>query len=223
MQAENRVGLGVELVLIHQSIGRAIHISKLYSDIFRQTGFPEGRIRPGFADYVRSLVSVLHSHHLAEDEVAFPALREKLPIAPYDRLLAEHRQFRPLLEEVRLGIRRAVEGPSSQEPLAGLDRSLRELERIWKPHIETEQAHFSAENMDGVMAPEEQADLASRLGRHVQEHSGPDYLVVPFTLFNLPPESRAVLSETLPPAVTQQLLPGAWKEKWQPMSPFLLV
>lgn len=223
MEEENRIRIGVELVLIHQCLSRAIHVSKLYSDIFRQTGFPDGNIRPGFADYVRSLVSVLHSHHLAEDELAFPAFRGRLPEAPYNRLAAEHRLMRPLLEEVRVGLERALVRTSSREPLAGLDRVLREMEGIWKPHIETEEAHFSAENIDAVMLPGEQADFMSRLSRHIQEHSGPDYLVVPFTLFNLPPASRAILSETMPPAVTQELVPGPWKEKWRPMSPFLLV
>jgi len=223
MEAAGRIRVGVELVLIHQSISRGIRISKLYSDIFRQTGFPNGRIGPGFADYVRSLSSVLHSHHLAEDELAFPAFRQSLPEAPYERLAAEHRLIQPLIEEARRGIERALVSPTLQEPLAVLDRALRELEGIWKPHIETEEVHFSAERIDGVMAPVEQADFMRRLGRHIQEHSGPDYLVVPFTLFNLPAEARAILSETMPPAVIQELVPGPWKEKWQPMSPFLLV
>ncbi len=54
------------------------------------------------------------------------------------------------------------------------------------------------------------------------KHSGPDYLVVPFLLYNLSPEDRATMSAEMPPVVTQQLVPVVWKEKWQPMSPFLL-
>jgi hypothetical protein len=53
-------------------------------------------------------------------------------------------------------------------------------------------------------------------------HSGPDYLVVPFVLYNLSPEQRAILAAEMPPIVTQQLVPIAWKAQWEPMSPFLL-
>jgi hypothetical protein len=47
-------------------------------------------------------------------------------------------------------------------------------------------------------------------------------LVVPFLLYNLPPEERAVFSQGMPPIVIQELVPVAWKEKWSPMKPFLL-
>jgi hypothetical protein len=30
------------------------------------------------------------------------------------------------------------------------------------------------------------------------------------------------MSDLLPPAVPRHFVPAAWKEKWQPMSPFLL-
>lgn len=46
--------------------------------------------------------------------------------------------------------------------------------------------------------------------------------MVPFLLYNLPPEKRAAFAQMLPPVVTQQLVPVVWKEKWEPMKPFLL-
>jgi hypothetical protein len=46
--------------------------------------------------------------------------------------------------------------------------------------------------------------------------------VVPFLLYNLPPEERAIFSQGMPPVVTQELVPVVWKEKWSPMKPFLL-
>jgi hypothetical protein len=39
---------------------------------------------------------------------------------------------------------------------------------------------------------------------------------------NVATESSQSLARTLPPIVTQQLVPGVWKEKWEPMRPFLL-
>jgi hypothetical protein len=56
----------------------------------------------------------------------------------------------------------------------------------------------------------------------MQEHAKPDYLVVPFTLYNLPPLERTFMARALPPSVVQELVPGPGKEKWQPMAPFLL-
>ncbi len=223
METPRQVRLGADLVLIHQCISRGIHVSRLYSNVFRQGGFPNSRIRQGFADYVRSLSSVLHAHHRGEDELAFPLFRAKFPEAPCDRLTAEHRMILPLLEEVRTGILQAAESGAPQEPLGLLDRVLTEMGAIWWPHIETEETHFSADKIDTVMTPDEQSSFMGRLGRFHQENSGPDYLVVPFTLYNLPAESRAVLAETMPPAVVRELVPGAWKEKWQAMSPFLMV
>jgi hypothetical protein len=44
----------------------------------------------------------------------------------------------------------------------------------------------------------------------------------PFLLYNLPTEERAIIAQAMPPIVTRQLVPVVWKEKWEPMSPFLL-
>jgi hemerythrin superfamily protein len=223
MEEKRTMRLGVELAVIHQCISRAIQVSRQYGGIFRQSGFPEPGTGPGFADYVRSLLSVLHAHHLGEDEVVFPIFREILPEAPYARLSAEHLLIRPLLVEIRIRIDQALVEGSSLDALARLDRLVAELEEIWRPHIETEETHFFADKIDAAMPPDDQARTIDRLGRFFQEHSGPDYLIVPFTLFNLAPESRSILSETLPRVVTQTLVPGARKERWQPMAPFLLV
>jgi hypothetical protein len=45
---------------------------------------------------------------------------------------------------------------------------------------------------------------------------------VPFALYNLPDEERAILARTMPPKVIDELVPVVWKEKWAPMQPFLL-
>ena len=46
--------------------------------------------------------------------------------------------------------------------------------------------------------------------------------MVPFILYNLAPGERALMAAGMPAAVTQQLVPGPWKEKWAVMQPFLL-
>ena len=53
-------------------------------------------------------------------------------------------------------------------------------------------------------------------------NSGPDYLVVPFMLYDLDPEPRAIMTAALPTVVTEQLVPVAWKDRWATMKPYLL-
>ena len=69
---------------------------------------------------------------------------------------------------------------------------------------------------------EEHIRLSGLFVEHGRKHMGPDYLVVPFLLYNLPPEERAILARMMPPIVTQQLVPMVWKAQWAPMLPFLL-
>jgi len=223
MEVDNQLGLGDAMLLIHQSIGRGVHMSGLYCRIFMRAGLPGGKIGPGFIDYTRSLTSVLNAHHLAEEALAFPLFKDLLPEAPYERLADDHLRFIPIVDEIRLKIERAVEAPESAETLERTDSLLTRLEEIWRPHIAAEEAHFSSAKIDAVVSAGEQLRLLAQIGEAHQEHSGPDYLVLPFTLFNLPQKDRASMSHLMPPVVTRHLIPVAWKEKWQPMAPFLLV
>ncbi len=223
MEGDNQLRVGNALALIHRGISRGIHMSGLYSRIFTGTGIPGGRLRPGFADYIRSLTSVLHAHRVVEDQLAFPLFGELLPDAPYEQLADEHLKIIPLVDEISLKIERVVEDPESPKSLERIDNLMTALGDIWRPHIAVEEAHFSSAKIDAVMGADEQARLLAQIGEANQQHSGPDYLVVPFTLFNLPREDRAYLSDMMPPVVTRHLIPSAWKEKWQAMSPFLLI
>ena len=47
-------------------------------------------------------------------------------------------------------------------------------------------------------------------------------MVLPFILYNLSAEDRAIMAQHVPPFVTQELVPGVWKGHWAPMKPFLL-
>ena len=73
-----------------------------------------------------------------------------------------------------------------------------------------------------MISVDEHIRLAQLFAKLSQEHAQPDYLVVPFILYNLAPEDRAIMAGSMPPVVTQELVPKAWKEKWAPMQPFLL-
>jgi hypothetical protein len=200
-----------------------MHMSGLYSRIFTTTGVPDGKMRPGFADYVRSLTSVLRAHHLAEDEVIFPLFRELMPGAPYEQLAEEHLRMIPVADEIRLKVDGAIGDSDYRESLERIDILMADLARIWRAHIAVEEDHFASAKVDAVMSVEMQDLVLSRIGEANQKYSGPDYLVVPFTLFNLSQEDRASLAELMPQVEKQRAIPVTWKEKWQPMSPFLLV
>ena len=106
--------------------------------------------------------------------------------------------------------------------LGDLNQALSQIRDLWQPHIRIEEKYLSPQNLGPMLPVEEHARLAEMFAKHSQEHSGPDFLVVPFLLYNLPPEPRAMMAAAMPSVVTQQLVPGAWYEKWAPMKPFLL-
>jgi hypothetical protein len=64
--------------------------------------------------------------------------------------------------------------------------------------------------------------LGRKTGESSQKHLHAPAVEMPFVLFNLEPEDRAAMAGMLPPVVTQQLVPVAWRAQWAPMQPFLL-
>jgi len=79
------------------------------------------------------------------------------------------------------------------------------------------------EVLAATVSPEEDVTITQLAAQHSQKNSGPDFLVVPFILYNLPGERRDALAAQFPPVVTQQLLPGPRKEESAPTGPFLLL
>ena len=222
MSELRKPNIGADLVHIHSIITRALDVSIEHSQSFAQEGYPDESTREGFVSYVQTLVSVLHAHHLTEDDLAFPYFREKLPDVPFDLLTAQHQEMEPILDEIKAAIEEVAADAQAGESLNDLNRALTKIAGIWRPHIQREEDHLSAEKADALLDTEEHIRLGKMFAEHNQEHAGPDYLVVPFMLYNLPAEDRAIMSQAMPPIVIQQLVPVAWREKWAPMSPFLL-
>jgi hemerythrin-like domain-containing protein len=210
------------LMTIHAVITRAVEVAKTHSQSMAQDASPDASLRSWFVSYVRTFVSVTHAHHLTEDELMFPYFREKILEAPSDRLTAQHREVARLLHEIKAATDEAESGSQAGEPFSRISRTATELAALWHPHIADEERIFTAERLHAAAAPDEQVRLTKLATEHSMKHSGADYLAVPFILYNLSPEARAVMSAEMPPIVVQQLVPVAWKEKWEPMSPFLL-
>lgn len=51
---------------------------------------------------------------------------------------------------------------------------------------------------------------------------GLDAELMAFVPNDLSPEDRAIVAAPFPPALTQELIPGPWRELWGPMAAFLL-
>jgi hypothetical protein len=218
---QNPPDLAQELVRIHRVITRGLTVGVAKGEEFHQQGFPNPKTRQGYTDYTRSLTVVLGAHHLAEDEIGFPALREKFPHAPFERLSANHREMETLLQPLKKAIAN-VASEAGEAHLAQLVGHLRSLSAIWTPHIQVEEENFSSEAVNAVMASEDQARLGAALAKHNQEHASPASLILPFMLFNLNAEDRAIMSATVPGLVTKVVVPLVWKNRWAPMKPFLL-
>jgi hypothetical protein len=222
MSQPNQPNVAADLVRIHSVITRGLDVSIDRSQAFAQAGFPDASTKVGFVNYVQSLASLLHAHHLMEDEQAFPYLRDLLPEMPFDLLTDQHRQMIPVLDEINSAVGGVATGSQPDQSLGDLNRALVRVNGMWGPHIQIEEEHFSIDKGAEMIDVNEHTRLAQLFAKFSLEHTGPDYLVIPFILYNLSPEERAIIAGAMPPMVTQELVPKAWKEKWAPMQPFLL-
>jgi len=208
--------VGSDLVRIHKVITRALRVAKQNS---RGTMVDENR--KGFAAYVRAMTILLHAHHRGEDELAFPFWKSHLPDGPFDELIRQHGEMVGFLERIEKWLKAGAEAWQTDAVVA-LNDLLADLSVLWVMHIFLEEATVGPENSQRYLTPAENGQLAKQLSEHGQAHSQPSELVMPFVVYNLEAEDRREFVELLPPVMTQQLIPVAWKPVWEPMRPFLL-
>ncbi len=224
MELVESVNVGSSMLLVHHAITRGLDVSVEKSSHFGKNGFPNAAFRAGFASYVIGLTAILRAHHLVEDEVAFPYIKERIPDAPYDVLDNEHRVVEPLVLQARASVERLLNNPSDElHALEMMNSLLVSLREAWGPHIRKEEEYFSPERLSAVATLEEHADLGQRIKEFTEEHAHPDYLVLPFMIYNLAEPDRSEYSRQLPPVVLEHLIPVAWRARWEPMKPFLLL
>ncbi len=217
------VNLARDLLIIHRIATRAIQVGLDHSRRFADSGFPDGSMREGFYNYVRSMSTLLHSHHTGEDHITFPELRVRVPTAPVDQLCEEHEQMQAVLSQIDILLDGAADGQNDRESLSGISAQMEQLSAIWARHIPLEEEVLTAKKIRAVFKEYEEAEMGRKLSEHGLQTSQPDYLLMPFMLYNLSPEDREQWSKLLPPVVTQQLVPIVWKDKWTSMEPFLLM
>lgn len=222
MSERTTPNIAEDLLCIHAVITRGLNVSIEKGRLFAQGGYPDAPARKGYIAYVGSLVSVLHAHHLTESDLFFPYFRDKLPDAPFDLLITQHRDLEPLLQQAKVATDEVSGEAQAGAAMARLNSLLGRIVEFWHPHIRIEEDHFSVERVATLIDAKEQETLAMAGVKHGQQHSGPAHLVVPFLLYNLPRDKRPVFARWMPPVVTRLLLPIVWKRKWAPMRPFLL-
>jgi hypothetical protein len=210
------------LVLIHRVLSRGMEVGLQSTETFARDGLPDPATGAGFALYLSALAGTLHIHHSAEDEIAFPFLRDKLPDLPIDTLIAEHGQMTGILHDMAPILDRLQSNPGDRAALEEAHGALAKLAAIWPRHIDIEESNVSVPRLLALITEDELGRWLQAMGQHRPENAMPDPLIMPFILYNLSPEDRTVMAQQLPPVVIQELVPGAWKDQWVPMVPFLL-
>ena len=204
------------LLKIHKIITRGLTTSiRKCDEYLEKQGIPEAEAA-GFSMYVATLKWVTHAHHLSEDEIAFPYFNGHLE-APYDRLKNDHQIIATLLERIDQCLPDLSSGGVGR-----LREVLGEIEKLWIPHIRTEEESFTAEKVHSAVGMTEQQNIAEKLVVHGSQNAGPGPLAVPFMFYNLEPGDRAVFMMPFPWIVKRFLVPVVWKRQWKQMSPFLL-
>ena len=93
---------------------------------------------------------MLYGRHASEDEFVFPYFQERMPAAPFDVLIAHHREMQSLLDEIKAACDRLTgDGPDGEASQA-LHDTLARLSELWHPHIELEEAQFTRDRLDAV-------------------------------------------------------------------------
>ena len=210
------------LLTLHSIITRALKVSIESVERFSSQGFPSEKNREGFLNYIRAFTSVVDSHHQTEDELVFPYFRDKLPAAPFDLLSSQHKLIVPILGEIRVAADKCGKEDQVGAALMDLGDALQRIDAIWHPHIRMEEEAF-VDKADALLPSEEQLRLVKLWTEHGVAHIGSPFLTVPFMLYNLTPEVREAFAAGMPKEVTQNLIPVVWKDKWESMTPFLLI
>lgn len=215
----NQPNVAFSLLVIHKVVTRGLQVALENAERFRDGGFPDATTQSGYFNYVRALVSVLHSHHITEDDLIFPYFKDKLPEMPVATLTAQHQEMIPILDELQALL--------PQQEAAGrvgleVSRALAALNGMWLPHIAIEEQHLTVQRLGEMLPVEEHLRLVQAASKHSQDHSGPPFLVLPFILYNLQTEMREEMEKSMPAEVTGHLVPVVWKDQWASMKSFLL-
>ena len=204
------------LLRIHKVISRGLNISMRKCDEYLvKHEIPAGE-KEGFHLYLKALRWVTHSHHMSEDEIAFPYFSGNLK-APYPRLKEDHHAINLILEKLDKYLLE-----THSDKLDELRSLLDEFNSVWGPHIKIEEENFNAEKLKSIIGMKEQLALIQMLGEHSRKNLGPGPITLPFLFYNLDGRDREEFMSPIPWVIKKVLVPVVWKKQWKPMMPFLI-
>jgi len=202
------------LLRIHRIISNGLNNSIRKCDEYLGKKSIPTEEEKGFSMYVTTLKWVTHSHHLSEDDVAFPFFKDYVD-APYDRLRDDHTAMTRILDQLDKGLLEVHSGGVGR-----LREVLEQFNKLWVPHIKTEEENFNTERLQAVIGMKEQVNLVKKLGEHSMKNSGPGPLARPFLFYNLEGKDREAFMKPIPWIAKKVLVPIIWRSQWKPMSPF---
>lgn len=211
--------LAIGLICTHHIITRSLDVAiehcrkSLSSDGLDETS------KRGFIDYIECIKTVLTAHHHLETQMVFPYFRDKIPDLPVDKLNKEHGQIGMHLIKFD-DIIPDLKGDSLISSLKQLNEALTGINDIWHPHIDVEEIYLTVEKIGNLLDEDEMIKLIESYRKFSMERYTPDYLVIPFQFYNLPPAQREIWAQELPEN-TQKHISDEWKDKWLPMADFL--
>jgi hypothetical protein len=211
------------LLRIHTIITRGLEVCHTNCLAFAQDGFPDANTQIGFYRYTYSLLVVMDTHHRAEEEIAFPYFQSRVPSLRIEPLVEQHKQMRPHFNEMRMALASSEDASFSTTSLNHLAYACNNVHILWGMHAPAEENYFAANSESALLlTAAEQQEITRRNAEHSQKNSNPPDWVVPFLLFNLPPDEREAMSQSMPQQLTKVMVPYMWKNGWAPMKPFLL-
>lgn len=223
MVNKNQGDIGEDIIRFHRIITHSLETIIKNVDKFIETGAIEDEKREGFLKYIQTFQTVMYVHHALENEKIFPYFREKLPDAPYDRLITQHEWVKTALTQIIEGIDDLKSNIDELKSLNSIKTGLKQIDKIWHPHIKIEEDQIYGRVRSLNLGLEENNRLRLEFSQFFEEHAEPAYLVIPFLLYNLSSKDRAIMTQQLPKIITKQLVEKDWKEEWTPMQPFLII
>ncbi|WP_414469246.1 hemerythrin domain-containing protein [Methanobacterium sp. ACI-7] len=219
MVNENQEDVGEDIIRFHRIITRSLEIIIQNVNAYLEIGATEEENREGFLKYIQTFSTVMDAHHVLENERIFPYFMEKLPDALYDRLMTQHEWIKTSLSKIGKGINNLESNIDELDSLNSIKTGLKEIDKIWHPHIRIEEERLYGKIKSLNLSLEENNRLREEFFQYFLEHTGPENLVVPFVLYNLSGKDRAIQVQQFPKEVTKL---ANWKDEWASMKPFLL-
>ena len=170
MSEGQRPDTAADLRRIHAMITHALEGARAQSQAAAEAGLADPGERQALAEYLGCFATLLHDHHLSEDDVAFPYFRDRLPDAPFGALEAQHVEMQALLEELEAACDVIARNGQGREAAQALHDTLGRLAALWHPHIALEEAQFTPETLDGAgWGTQDAAQFAAAIGAYMQQ------------------------------------------------------